>query len=184
MGGPVDRLARRRSISRPRRATRRHSLHARHGRRHNHRTRSPRSRRTFLVSALSVRRATITPSGVDLVRRADAAGCHTLVLTLDVPVRTTRPREAATGLAGSFRVDSCDRPAKRAGARRGPWRSGKMAPRGSPTCALMRGKGSSLSELVAFTRRESGGAFTWDEVARYREWWKGNLDPQRRHASW
>src|ERR1700683_1863377 len=42
--------------------------------------------------------------GLDLVRRAERAGCRTLVLTLDVPVRTTRPREAATGLAGSFRV--------------------------------------------------------------------------------
>src|SRR6202050_1929612 len=43
--------------------------------------------------------------GLDLVRRAERAGCRTLVLTLDVPVRTTRPREAATGLAGSFRGD-------------------------------------------------------------------------------
>jgi (S)-mandelate dehydrogenase len=30
--------------------------------------------------------------GYDLVRRADAAGVHVLVLTLDVPVRTTRAR--------------------------------------------------------------------------------------------
>src|SRR6266852_9116148 len=33
--------------------------------------------------------------GFDLVRRADAAGVHVLMLTLDVPVRTTRPREVA-----------------------------------------------------------------------------------------
>ena len=31
--------------------------------------------------------------GLDLVRRAEVAGCRTLVLTLDVPVRTTRPRD-------------------------------------------------------------------------------------------
>src|SRR5208282_4081180 len=43
--------------------------------------------------------------GLDLVRRAEIAGCRTLVLTLDVPVRTTRPREAATGLAGAFNID-------------------------------------------------------------------------------
>ena len=42
--------------------------------------------------------------GLDLVRRAEAAGCRTLVLTLDLPVRTTRPREAATGIAGAFRA--------------------------------------------------------------------------------
>ena len=42
--------------------------------------------------------------GLDLVRRAEAAGCHALVLTLDVPVRTTRPREVATGIAGAFKL--------------------------------------------------------------------------------
>ena len=35
--------------------------------------------------------------GFDLVRRAEAAGVHVLVLTLDVPVRTTRSREVAVG---------------------------------------------------------------------------------------
>src|SRR5579863_5346601 len=43
--------------------------------------------------------------GFDLVRRAEVAGCRALVLTLDVPVRSTRPREAATGLAGAFKLD-------------------------------------------------------------------------------
>src|ERR1700674_830547 len=43
--------------------------------------------------------------GFDLVKRADAAGVHVLMLTLDVPVRTTRSREVAVGLggAGAFR---------------------------------------------------------------------------------
>src|SRR5271170_5363883 len=43
--------------------------------------------------------------GLDLVRRAEVAGCRVLVLTLDVPVRTTRPREVATGIAGAFNVN-------------------------------------------------------------------------------
>ncbi len=43
--------------------------------------------------------------GLDLVRRAAAADCRVLVLTLDVPVRTTRPREVATGIAGAFNVN-------------------------------------------------------------------------------
>ena len=45
--------------------------------------------------------------GSDLVKRADAAGVHVLMLTLDVPVRTTRSREVAVGLSGvgSFRPD-------------------------------------------------------------------------------
>ena len=43
--------------------------------------------------------------GFDLVRRAEAAGVHVLVLTLDVPVRTTRPREVAAGITSPFRPD-------------------------------------------------------------------------------
>ena len=41
--------------------------------------------------------------GFDLVRRAEAAGVHVLVLTLDVPVRTTRAREVAAGITSPFR---------------------------------------------------------------------------------
>src|SRR3981081_2622099 len=43
--------------------------------------------------------------GFDLLRRADAAGGHVLVLTLDVPVRTTRSREVAVGITSPFRPD-------------------------------------------------------------------------------
>ena len=43
--------------------------------------------------------------GFDLVKRADAAGAHVLMLTLDVPVRTTRPREVAGGMTTPFRPD-------------------------------------------------------------------------------
>src|SRR5271154_4712485 len=43
--------------------------------------------------------------GFDLVRRAQAAGCHALMLTLDVPVRTTRAREVEVGLRGAFNPD-------------------------------------------------------------------------------
>ncbi len=32
-----------------------------------------------------------------------------------------------------------------------------------------------MNEVEAFVRREMGGAFTWDEVARYRERWKRPL---------
>src|SRR3954469_25279514 len=43
--------------------------------------------------------------GIDLVQRADAAGAHVLMLTLDVPVRTTRSREVAGGIVYPFRPD-------------------------------------------------------------------------------
>jgi L-lactate dehydrogenase (cytochrome) len=58
---------------------------------------------------------------------------------------------------------------------------------GIPRFATLRhyaGAGASINDVIAFARREMGGAYTWDEVARYRERWpgtlivKGILDPQ------
>jgi len=97
--------------------------------------------------------------GVDLVRRAEAAGCRALVLTLDVPVRTTRPREAAVGLAGAFAVDF--RIVMQAALT--PRWALALLKNGIPRFANIRayaGEDASLDELVAFTRREMGGAFT------------------------
>jgi len=112
--------------------------------------------------------------GLDLVRRAEIAGCRTLVLTLDVPVRTTRPREAATGLAGAFRLDLgiIMQMARAPGWTMALWQNG------IPRFANLRsyvGDNASLDEIIAFAMREMGGAFTWEEVAKYRDRWKGTL---------
>ena len=112
--------------------------------------------------------------GFDLVRRAEAAGCRTLVLTLDVPVRTTRPREAATGLAGAFRLN----PGIIMQIAQSPGWMLALLRNGIPRFANIRayvGASASLAEIVAFTRREMGGAFTWEEVQKYRDRWKGSL---------
>jgi L-lactate dehydrogenase (cytochrome) len=112
--------------------------------------------------------------GFDLVRRAKAAGCRTLVLTLDVPVRTTRPRETAIGLAGAFEINA----RMVAQAALSPGWLMALCRHGIPRFANVRpyaGPGMSLTELIAFTRREMGGAFTWDEVQKYRECWKDTL---------
>jgi (S)-mandelate dehydrogenase len=112
--------------------------------------------------------------GFDLIRRAEAAGCRALVLTLDVPVRTTRPRETAIGLAGAFEI----RAAMVLQAALAPGWLMALARHGTPRFANVRAYApadASLTELIAFTRREMGGAFTWDEVRKYRERWKGAL---------
>ena len=112
--------------------------------------------------------------GLDLMRRAEAAGCRTLVLTLDVPVRTTRPREAATGIAGAFRLS----PSIVMQIAQTPGWILALLRDGIPRFANIRpyaGEGASLSEIIAFTRRELGGAFTWAELQKYRDRWKGNL---------
>ena len=112
--------------------------------------------------------------GRDLVRRAEAAGCRTLMLTLDVPVRTTRPREAANGMAGAFALN----PDIIMQIVRAPRWIMALCQNGIPRFANLRayvGEGRSRAELIAFVHREMGGAFTWEEVAGYRDRWKGSL---------
>jgi (S)-mandelate dehydrogenase len=112
--------------------------------------------------------------GLDLVRRAEAVGCRTLVLTLDVPVRTTRPREVATGIAGAFNVT----PAIVWQIARAPGWALAVWKYGVPRFESLRsyvGANASLNDVIAFARREMRGAFTWDEVKMYRDRWKGTL---------
>jgi (S)-mandelate dehydrogenase len=114
--------------------------------------------------------------GFDLVKRAEAAGVHVLMLTLDVPVRTTRSREVVVGLGGA----GLFRPGPRmmwdvVTSPRWAW---AMFKNGQPRFANIKhyaGANATLNEVIKFARSEMGGAFTWDEVARYRERWNGPL---------
>ncbi len=112
--------------------------------------------------------------GMDLVKRAAAAGVNALVLTWDTPVRTTRPREVKSGIMNPFRLnnrlrlDAISSP---------PWLLSMMK-NGIPKFVSLRpymDGNASLAEAAAFMRREQGGAFTWDEIARYRDAWNGPL---------
>src|ERR1700687_1966916 len=106
--------------------------------------------------------------GFDLVRRAQAVGTKVLTLTLDVPVRTTRSRETYAGLAGEFRpsprmiYEMLIRP---------KWLLA-LVRNGYPRFATIRpyvGERAGTNDVIRFARREMGGAFSWEEVARYRE---------------
>ena len=121
--------------------------------------------------------------GFDLVKRADAAGAHVLVLTLDVPVRTTRAREVAAGIAYPFR------PSLRMllGIATSPGYLLSLVRNGQPRFANLRpyaGGSTSVNDMARFLQNETRGAFTWEEVARYRDRWrrplvvKGVLHPQ------
>ena len=112
--------------------------------------------------------------GLDLVRRFEAAGGRTLVLTMDVPVRTTRTREVATGIAGSFRLNFniVTQIVRSPSWLRALWKNGIP---GFDNLRSYTEKNASLHDVIAFTRREMGGAFTWQEIARYRERWKGTM---------
>jgi (S)-mandelate dehydrogenase len=113
--------------------------------------------------------------GFDIVRRADKAGVHVLVMTMDVPVRTTRPREVAVGLGGT--KFSPDLPMILDMLRAPGWLN-SLRKSGYPRFANLRpyaGEGTRLNDVIKFARDEMGGAFTWDEVARFRDRWKRPL---------
>jgi L-lactate dehydrogenase (cytochrome) len=111
----------------------------------------------------------------DLMRRAEAAGVHVFVMTVDVPVRTTRPREVVVGLGGGrFSPDL----RMILDMLRSPGWLSALAREGHPRFANLKsyaGPNAGTNEVIAFARDEIGGAFTWDEIARFRERWKRPL---------
>ena len=112
--------------------------------------------------------------GLDLVRRAGEAGINALVLTWDTPVRTTRPREVKSGIMSPFKLNM----KLRMDALSSPHWFLSMMKNGIPRWLNLRpymDGNVGLEEAAAFMRREQGGAFTWDEIARYRDAWKGPL---------
>jgi len=112
--------------------------------------------------------------GMDLVRRADVAGARVLVLTLDVPVRTTRTREVLSGITTPFRFT----PSMVLEALSCPAYIAAFLSRGIPRFAnfLPYVPGNpGINEMAKFMQSEMRGAFTWEDVARYRDRWKRPL---------
>jgi (S)-mandelate dehydrogenase len=113
--------------------------------------------------------------GFDALRRAAATDCSAIILTLDVPVRTSRAREVVVGLGGAAFHPS---PAMLLQMMKSPRWTAALWKHGIPRFATLRqyaGANPSINDVIAFARREMGGAFTWEEVARYRERWKKTL---------
>jgi len=112
--------------------------------------------------------------GFDLLRRAQASGVHVLVLTADVPVRTTRPREVVAGITSPFQPDL----RMFAAILRSPGYLQSLWKHGQPRFGNLKpyaGDTADVNEVAAFVRREMAGAFTWEEIGRYRERWKAPL---------
>jgi (S)-mandelate dehydrogenase len=111
--------------------------------------------------------------GFDLMRRAAAVDAKVLTLTLDVPVRTTRSRETYAGLANEFRPNArmiyeiLVRPR---------WLLALLR-NGYPRFATIGeyAKSSHTNTIIRYARANMGGAFSWDEVKRYRDAWKGKM---------
>src|SRR2546423_1686521 len=97
--------------------------------------------------------------GFDLLRRADAAGAHVLMLTLDVPVRTTRSREVAGGIVYPFRIT----PRMAAGVAASPGYLMSLWKHGITRFACLApyaGEGASVNAMARFMQGEQRGAFT------------------------
>ena len=108
--------------------------------------------------------------GFDLVRRAADAGAHVLVLTIDTPIRTTRPREVKSGITNPFRMTN----RLRLQALSSPRWFRALLRNGVPrfvSLAPYIGANPGFAGTAAFVQREFGGAFTWEEIARYRDKW-------------
>jgi (S)-mandelate dehydrogenase len=100
-----------------------------------------------------------------------------LVLTLDVPVRTVRSREVKVGMDGGggyFRPDW----RMMLGMVKCPGWAMAMLANNLPRFANIQpyaGPGAGLNDTIKFAREQMGGAFSWDEVKRYRDRWKKPL---------
>ena len=113
--------------------------------------------------------------GFEMLRRCEAGGVHVFVMTLDVPVRTVRPREVVVGLGGS-RFSAGPRMIyemlRSPGWLMALWQHGQPK---FANIATYAGENASTNEVIEFGRNHIGGAFTWDEVARFRDKWKKPL---------
>jgi L-lactate dehydrogenase (cytochrome) len=119
----------------------------------------------------------------DLVDRADRAGAHALVLTIDSAARAKRPRDLRNGLVPPFRLS----PKMAFQAAMAPAWLLALARLGFPRfenlVPYLQGKPTAW-ETAAFAVREITGAFSWDDVMRLRDRWpralvvKGLTHPQ------
>lgn len=112
--------------------------------------------------------------GIDLVRRAKEAGAHVLVMTVDTPGRAKRPGELRNGLTLPFRptLKTIAQAAVSPHWLTALWRNGQP---NFPCLAPYCGPSPSKADIAWFAQREVGGAFTFEELKRYRDLWKGPM---------
>jgi (S)-mandelate dehydrogenase len=123
----------------------------------------------------------LVPTGGDraatqaLLRRAMSAGIRVLVLTIDRPIETPRPREIAHPIDVPFRMS----PGMAIAALRTPaWLFAHLKHGAARDADLRPHAGRPRP------RHSEGGAFTWTDIARYRDDWpdclvvKGVLHPE------
>jgi len=106
----------------------------------------------------------------DLVRRADAAGAHVLVPTVDSAGKSKRPRDIRNGTRVPFPIN--------------PWTTYQVLTSPAWTLQLLRNGMPITANLVPYAAKadqnataevmqlRSGGSHTWEELKRLRDRWK------------
>lgn len=114
---------------------------------------------------------------VDLLARAEALGCPTLVFTVDLPLPGSRYRDTRSGLSGSAgplaklrrlgQVLARPRWAWDVGVHGRPHELGNIAP--------LLGDDSGLLDFFAWMRTNFDPSVNWDDLAWVRSHWKGPI---------
>ena len=119
----------------------------------------------------------------DIVRRAERAGAHALLLTVDVPARQKRVHDVRNGLSVPFRF----RPGTVLDIATSPVWAIETLRRGQPRFPNFEaylGEGASTADLAAFVYSNMTGNLTWEVMARIRDIWpralilKGPMGPE------
>lgn len=111
----------------------------------------------------------------DLMRRARAAGVETLVVTVDCPVEAKRNRDLRNGFHLPLRLTPrliLD------GLLHLPWTLRYLRSGGTPlveSWAPYARPGATAAEVAAYMHAQFFCTQTWDDLARYRQEWAGNL---------
>ncbi|WP_024888963.1 alpha-hydroxy acid oxidase [Luteimonas huabeiensis] len=107
---------------------------------------------------------------LDLVRRAEAAGAHALLVTLDVPVRAKRSGDVRNGLSVPFRP----RPRTVLDVLRAPAWALDLVRHGQPRFGnflpYVDGR-SDARTLASYVYQRMVGPMTWEALARIRDAW-------------
>lgn len=113
----------------------------------------------------------------DLLAQAEAAGCATLVFTVDMPVPGSRYRDKRSGLSGDPGLIGPLRRVAQAIARpRWAWDVGvRGRPHQLGNVAPVLGRGSGLEDFMAWMGRNFDPAIAWKDLEFLRARWKGQL---------
>lgn len=122
----------------------------------------------------------------DLLSRAKAAGCSTLVFTVDMPVPGSRYRDYHSGLAGAAGMKGAARRAWQGAMRPGwAWDVGVMGrPHSLGNVAPVLGDKSGIEDFFAWMRNNFDPSISWRDLDFIRSEWdgplviKGLLDPE------